>query len=203
MNREVTPHREDEMGFKRVLVPTDFSPPAIAALRYAAKVIDPRSTEVLVLFVVEPIVYAPAGYAYAVADLGAVLAEQQRAGRAQLERLGRQWRTQIHKLRTILMTGSPATAIVSAAKKLKADAIIMSTHGHTGLKHLFLGSVAERVVRTARCPVLTVRGSAGVARAARRTKPRPKRATRPAKPRPKRARGAPPRPKRTRRSRAA
>jgi nucleotide-binding universal stress UspA family protein len=146
------------MGFKRLLVPTDFSPPSTAALKYAATLAEPDSTEVVVLFVVEPIVYAPAGYAYAVADLGAVLEEQQRGGRAQLERLGRQWRTRLPKLRTVLMTGSPATSIVSAAKKLKADAIVIATHGRTGLKHVLLGSVAERVVRTARCPVITVRG---------------------------------------------
>jgi nucleotide-binding universal stress UspA family protein len=58
------------------------------------------------------------------------------------------------------MTGSPATSIVGAAKKLKADAIVIATHGRTGLKHVLLGSVAERVVRTAQCPVITVRGSA-------------------------------------------
>lgn len=152
------------MSFKRLLVPTDFSPPSLAALRYAAQLADPKATEVIVVFVVEPIVYAPAGYSYAIADLGAVLQEQQRAGRAQLDRIGRQWRARLPKVRTILMTGSPAMSIVAAAKKLKADVIVMATHGRTGLTHLFLGSVAERVVRTAQCPVLTVRGHAGAAR---------------------------------------
>ena len=60
-------------------------------------------------------------------------------------------------------------AITNAAKKLKADMIIMSTHGRTGLSHLFLGSVAEKIVRTATCPVLTVRAGA------KRTKARSRR----------------------------
>jgi nucleotide-binding universal stress UspA family protein len=163
------------MGFKRLLVPTDFSPASTAALRYATKLADPKATEVIVVFVVEPIVYAPAGYAYAVADLGAVLEEQQRGGRMQLQRVGRQWRARLPKLRTVLMTGSPATSIVSAAKKVKADAIVIATHGRTGLKHVLLGSVAERVVRMAQCPVITVRSGAGSARARGGGKSRTKR----------------------------
>jgi nucleotide-binding universal stress UspA family protein len=62
----------------------------------------------------------------------------------------------------VRLTGSPATSVVAAATKLKADVIVVATHGRTGLSHLFLGSVAERIVRTARCPVLTVRANAPV-----------------------------------------
>jgi nucleotide-binding universal stress UspA family protein len=53
--------------------------------------------------------------------------------------------------------GEPGDSIVEAQKKLGADLIVMATHGRKGLKHLMLGSVAERVVREARGPVLTVR----------------------------------------------
>jgi universal stress protein A len=58
---------------------------------------------------------------------------------------------------TLLRSGRPAYEIVEAAKRLDTDLIIISTHGHTGLKHVFLGSTAENVVRYAPCPVLTVR----------------------------------------------
>ena len=57
----------------------------------------------------------------------------------------------------ILAGGEPASQIVTAASAEGCDLIAMATHGHTGLKHLLLGSVAERVVRLAPCPVLTVR----------------------------------------------
>ena len=54
-------------------------------------------------------------------------------------------------------TGDPADAIVSEAAQLGADLIVMGTHGRTGLQHVLLGSVAEKVVRHASCPVLTIR----------------------------------------------
>jgi nucleotide-binding universal stress UspA family protein len=57
------------------------------------------------------------------------------------------------------VTGKPSHAIVEHAKTGAFDLIVMSSHGRTGLPHLFLGSVAERVLRTAPCPVLTVRAA--------------------------------------------
>jgi universal stress protein A len=58
-----------------------------------------------------------------------------------------------------VMTGDPADAIVQAARDYDADLIVMATHGRTGLQHVLLGSVAEKVVRQAPCPVLTIRQS--------------------------------------------
>jgi nucleotide-binding universal stress UspA family protein len=57
-----------------------------------------------------------------------------------------------------IASGNPADAIVSIAHKHHADLIVMGTHGRTGLQHVLLGSVAEKVVRLAACPVLTVKG---------------------------------------------
>ena len=56
-----------------------------------------------------------------------------------------------------LADGAPAEAITDAAERVGADMIVIGTRGHTGLKHVLLGSVAERVVRTAACPVLATR----------------------------------------------
>ena len=56
-----------------------------------------------------------------------------------------------------VLTGSPARTIVDAARQHQCDLIVMGTHGRHGMAHLLLGSVAERVVRTAACPVLVVR----------------------------------------------
>ena len=58
---------------------------------------------------------------------------------------------------SLVRSGSPAIEIIAAAKELDADVIVISTHGYTGLTHVFLGSVAEHVVRRAPCPVLVVR----------------------------------------------
>ncbi len=62
-----------------------------------------------------------------------------------------------------VVRGDPADAIVQVARHHGIDLIVMSTHGRTGLAHVFLGSVAEKVVRLAPCPVLVVRGAAETA----------------------------------------
>ena len=64
---------------------------------------------------------------------------------------------------TEVFVGRPVAAIVEAAKMRKADLIVMGTHGRGALAHLVLGSVAERVLRTAQCPVLTVRDNSRAA----------------------------------------
>jgi len=75
-------------------------------------------------------------------------------------------------VRTLQKTGSAAQSIVDTAKTLKADLIIMGTHGRTGFAHMLMGSVAEKVVRTAGCPVLTVRPEAAK-KAARKQQAKP------------------------------
>jgi nucleotide-binding universal stress UspA family protein len=61
----------------------------------------------------------------------------------------------------LIVSGKPFERIVKAAGDLKADFIVMATHGYTGLKHMLLGSTAERVIRLAPCPVLTLRAEGG------------------------------------------
>jgi nucleotide-binding universal stress UspA family protein len=144
---------------KRILVPLDFSPPSLKALDYAADFAKPLGAELCALFVIEPIYYAVPDLAGAAAGaVGGLLEEQRKSAKQQLERLQARYARRQVKLRTLLQTGTPYQAITDAAKSLKADIIIMSTHGRTGVSHLLLGSVAERVVRSAACPVLTIRG---------------------------------------------
>ena len=142
----------------RILVPVDFSPASLKALEYAADFAKPLGAELSALFVVEPIYYAVPDLAGAAAGTTVGLIEEQRkSGKRQLERLQARYAKRRIKLRTLLQTGTPYQAIVDSAKSLRADLIVMSTHGRTGMTHLLLGSVAERVVRTASCPVLTIR----------------------------------------------
>jgi nucleotide-binding universal stress UspA family protein len=68
----------------------------------------------------------------------------------------------------LLKTGAAHLSIAAAAKQVKADLIIMATHGRTGVTHLLMGSVTERVVRSAPCPVLIVRPRGAARRSARR-----------------------------------
>lgn len=147
------------MKVKRVLVPVDFSANSLHALDYAVDFAKAFKAELLVLYVVEPVYYAvPDFTGGAAAALGGVLDEQRRSARAQLLEMERRYAKRRVKLRILLQSGSAYQAIVDTARRLKADMIIMATHGRTGMSHLLMGSVAERVVRSATCAVLTLRG---------------------------------------------
>jgi universal stress protein A len=141
------------MVIKRIVVPTDFSTQSLKALDYAIDFARSQNgAEIVIVHVVEPI-----RHTRFIPDVS-VLLEQQRAEAAhKIAALEKRTRQRHGKCRTEVHFGIPYEAIAEAAEKLKADLIIIATHGHTGLAHLFLGSVAERVVRIAKCPVLTVR----------------------------------------------
>jgi nucleotide-binding universal stress UspA family protein len=151
------------MAVKRILVPVDFSEDSLKALAYARDLVKPFGAEVVVVHVVEPIYYAaPADMYMTSPNLATLLDEQQKLARQQLARIARDLEKTGLRVRAVLKTGSPAQVIIDTAKSAAVDLIVMATHGRTGLSHLFMGSVAEKVVRTAACPVLTVRG--GVAK---------------------------------------
>jgi nucleotide-binding universal stress UspA family protein len=139
---------------KRILVPIDFSECSRKALRYAAPLAKQHSAEIDLLYVLSAD-YRAAEYngienAWLEADLRA-------AGEKQLAQLAAsEVQGEVHA-DTLVRIGAPAEEIIAAAKQRASDLIVISTHGHTGLRHVFLGSVAEKVVRHAPCPVLVVR----------------------------------------------
>jgi nucleotide-binding universal stress UspA family protein len=79
-------------------------------------------------------------------------------GQKQIDKLVAKAKAAGARVRGLLLEGTPADRIVRAARSYHTDMIVIGTHGRTGLARVFLGSVAERVVGTAPCPVLTVRG---------------------------------------------
>ena len=139
------------MAIKRILVPVDLSEASVDALDYAIDFAKTSKAEIIILFVIEPLYHA--------GDLGLLLEEQHRIGRSELTQLERRVTKARLKCSTRVQRGTPYIEIVAIAKKLKVDLILMGTHGRTGLSHLVLGSVTDRVVRLASCPVLTVRPS--------------------------------------------
>src|ERR1043166_8715348 len=146
------------MAIKRILVPVDFSDSSFTALAYTHEFAKPFKAELVILHVIEPIYYATPADMYATsANLAMLLDEQRRLSSTQLARLSADLKKKRLRHRTLLKTGSPAQVIVDSAKSARADLIIMSTHGRTGLAHILLGSVTEKVVRGASCPVLTLR----------------------------------------------
>jgi nucleotide-binding universal stress UspA family protein len=144
---------------KRIVVPVDFSQTSLRALDYAVQLSRRLDARLTVVHVVEPVHYPMAGDLVGLGlDLSTVYTEIERAARTRLTKLAAKLEARRIVVRSLLTHGTPHYVIVESAKKLKADLIIMSTHGRTGLSHVLMGSVAERVVRLAECPVLTVPG---------------------------------------------
>lgn len=139
---------------KKILVPIDFSECSKKALRYAVPFAKEHDAAITLLYVV------PANYAigeYGGIDYASLEAEMRASGEKQLSTLTVDEVREEVSADTMVRTGSVAAEIISAARNLPADLIILSTHGRTGLKHVLLGSVTEHVVRHAPCPVLVVR----------------------------------------------
>ena len=169
------------MLYTHILVPTDFSPAANQALRYAFEEAMQHHARLTLLHVTH---HYPATEVYYIAgtpesrsgyapEMGGKLPslptpppetvrrDYNEEALVQLQDLvpasyTGPWQTQV-------AIGDPADAIVRVAQELGVDLIVMATHGHTGLRHVLLGSVAEKVVRHAPCPVLTVRSRASAA----------------------------------------
>lgn len=142
------------LDLKSILVPVDFSPPSMRALRYAARFAQQFGARLTLVFVNEPVV--PPDFA----NFPLLVAgpEAARAGRAKLEKVAREHGVAPRMLeKTAVRTGTAHREIVAAARKFKSDLIIIATHGYGAVKHFLLGSTAERVVRHAPCPVLVVR----------------------------------------------
>lgn len=138
---------------KKILVPVDFSECSNKALDYAVAFAGQLGADLTVLHVIPPYYAVP----YGLNQCEEIQAELQQAGQEKLMQLVCDEVPPPLRAKTFLRTGRPATEIIDAARELAADIIIISTHGHTGLKHAFFGSTAEEVVRRAPCPVLTVR----------------------------------------------
>ena len=144
--------------FSRILIPTDFSPPSEAALEYARILAAKFGSSLRILHVIDDPTassdFVADGFAPSTEDIRTALLEQ---ARTRLDGLMNQVdRTRYHAHADAVL-GMPAATIVEYAAATHAGLIVMGTHGRTGLAHLLMGSVAEQVVRTAPCPVLTVR----------------------------------------------
>jgi nucleotide-binding universal stress UspA family protein len=145
---------------RRILVPTDFSAPSDAALDLARTFAERFGASLHLLHVIED-PYVNVAEAYIAGAPPTLAAMLQDAQSRLAQRLTQQDRIVLRATSEISF-GSSATTIVDRAFECGTDLIVMGTHGRTGLAHLLIGSIAERVVRTAPCPVLTVRGDTAV-----------------------------------------
>jgi nucleotide-binding universal stress UspA family protein len=145
--------------FENILLATDFSEPSGAALDYARALADRFGSRIHVLHVLEDLAAHAWTTEVYVAALPGVHEEMERQARERLDAVLPPDQRERYRAKAELRTGSPFVEIVRYARDEKIDLIIMGTHGRGPIAHMLLGSVAERVVRKAPCPVLTVRQS--------------------------------------------
>ena len=143
--------------YRKICCPVDFSDPSRRAMREAADLARDFGAE-LTLLHVAPSVTAPVAEAALAPPARHVEAD------ADAPQLLAAWASEAEALagravQTRLASGRPGPEIVRHAREGGFDLLVVGSHGHTGVRHLVLGSVAEEVVRTAPCPVLVVRRS--------------------------------------------
>jgi universal stress protein A len=149
-----------KLQLKTILVPTDLSEHAHNALQYALQLADQFGSAIVLVHVVEPVhPYPSTGMTYFPGDLPIdpetdLVPEAEKAIQHLKDEASRGSKATI---RTKVCVGRAYDRIVDMAGETAADLIVIATHGYTGLKHVLLGSTAEKVVRHAPCPVLVVR----------------------------------------------
>jgi nucleotide-binding universal stress UspA family protein len=143
---------------KRILCPTDFSGPACTCVKVANELALHFDAELLLVNIVPVIPTAPPdpNYVFKVPEYERYLHVDAEKHLAEVQRDLVDSKVRV---RTLVGHGAAADEIVATAEQEKVDLIVISTHGSTGLERLVFGSVAERVVRLAKVPVLTVRQS--------------------------------------------
>ncbi len=147
--------------FTKILAATDFSEDSSLALGYAEELARRFEAEMVVLHVDQPLAPVMAtpelGPAMDVGAMSRIAEEQRLLAQRELDKIVARLRDGGIRARSALKVGSPFLEVIHTAQGEAADLIVMGTHGRTGLAHVLLGSVAERVVQKAHCPVLTIR----------------------------------------------
>ena len=146
------------IALKRILVATDFSEPSDAALAYGRELTRSFGAQLVVLHVVgNPLTAVAGAEGFVFADPGLQPSVEAAEHKRVAELISVEDRTLLGAQGVIVTSNAPAYAIVEYAKSSDVNLIVIGTHGRGGIAHVLLGSVAERIVRIAPCPVLTVR----------------------------------------------
>jgi nucleotide-binding universal stress UspA family protein len=138
-----------------IMVPIDFSEYSKAALKYATQFAKQFNSKIFLIYVVEPMIY-PADFSMGQVAIPSSDIDLTSRAEEELNRLASEINSGL-TVETIIKTGKPFVEINETAGEKNIDLIIIATHGHTGVEHLLFGSTAEKVVRKAPCPVLTLR----------------------------------------------
>ncbi len=144
------------MKIKRILLPTDLSDASISAFKYAKSIAEKYGASIYVLHVLENI---PPVLAIHTLDLTAERVEKnmEENAKRQLEKIVKENLKTKNKVQLFIRKGVVSDEIIKFVDEKKIDLIVMGTHGRTGIEYTLLGSIAEKIVRKAKCPVLTVK----------------------------------------------
>ena len=141
------------LPLRKILCPTDFSEPSYEALKAANEFALHFSATLVLIYVVPIVIDIPTSADFFIpSDIQTMEADAEKA----LQEVVDKRLSEKLRIRTMLSIGAPADEIVSAAGDENADIIVIATHGRTGWRRLVFGSVAEKVVRLAPCPVLII-----------------------------------------------
>ena len=143
------------MEIKKILCPTDFSEAAKKAFEYAVFLASSQHAELVLLHIVDQL-HGFEAYEILALTPQEISQRMEKHAYENMSDLVDQIKGSI-AIETAVEHGKPSVQIVEKAREVKADIIVMGSHGRTGLSHVLIGSVAERVVRHASCPVLVVR----------------------------------------------
>lgn len=143
--------------FKRILWPTDFSEPSLHSLEKAEQLALHFGAELLLTHIVAPIPVIAASEAPMALNVPQYQKELETDAKERLNEIQSNKVSEEVRSRVLIRHGDAAERIDEVAKEEGADLIVITTHGWTGWRHMVFGSVAEKVVRMAPCPVLTIR----------------------------------------------
>lgn len=146
----------DPISIARIVCAVDFSEYSEYALRYAVGLAETFDADLKLLHVVE-LPFLPSYSLAGVPDLSLPVDQIEESARQKVQELLDKCRETHAKTEGEVRTGSAFLEIINFARETDADLIVVGTHGRTGLRHMIIGSVAEKVVRKAPCPVLSVK----------------------------------------------
>jgi nucleotide-binding universal stress UspA family protein len=144
------------VAFRQIVVPTDFSEHSLRALDYAIEIAEKFGARLKIVYVIEPLLQA-ADVTWTSVDFEQLNLAHKESAEKQIAQLVEERVPNSLQVQTYTLFGKPFVEIVKLAKAENADLIVMATHGRGVISHILMGSNAEKVVRKAPCPVLTVK----------------------------------------------
>lgn len=144
------------LPFKKILCPTDFSEPACRAIKAAGEMAEMFSAELILIHVVGPVPVLETPTGLASFDVAAYQRELSGSARESLQMRLDNYVPKSVTSRMLVIHGEAAHEVVRVANEENMDLIVLSSHGESGWRRRIFGSVSEKVIRLAECPVLTI-----------------------------------------------